>query len=504
MTALSLMGLLPPGATLSGSLLFDGDELVGKSEAEYCALRGRCLSMAFQEPMTALNPVQTIGAQVAEVFLTHEKTTRVDALEKAAAVLERAGLPPAKFPLSRYPFELSGGQRQRVVIAIAVAMRPKLLIADEPTTALDVTTEAQILDLLRQLCTENDIALLFVSHDLAAVARLADTIAIMKNGEIVESGPTTRLFDNLQHPYSRSLYAANVMAPGEIRTTNPDLASGQRTVLEVSNLRRDYVLSRKSFFQKAGTFCAVDDVSFVLQAGESLGLVGESGSGKSTLARAVLGLEVLQGGSVVIDGVQFSPPPKGGRRSVRRKIQAVFQDPFGSFDPRQNVERIVAEPLHVLDIKISAVERTERVVASLESVGLTAGDRNKYPHEFSGGQRQRVALARALVVSPAIVVLDEATSALDVSVRTQILELLAELSQRYGISYLFVSHDLDVVRAVTDRVLIMKNGRIVEQGTTQSVFEAPQHPYTKSLLGLKLTLDQEIARRKESETAHVD
>ena len=498
MTALSMIGLLPPGAALSGSLMFDGEDLLATPEAEFCRLRGRRISMAFQEPMTALNPVKNIGDQVAEVFQLHLALSKPQALEKAAAALERVGLPPGQFPLTRYPFELSGGQRQRVVIAIAVALNPDLLIADEPTTALDVTTEARILDLLQELCAEDNIALLFVSHDLAAVARLADTIAIMKDGEIVESGPTSGLFDNLCHPYSIDLLKASTMTPRTDRVGSADTGEG-RVVLEVKNVVRDYVLPRQGFFEKPGLFRAVDDVSFTLQSGRNLGLVGESGSGKSTLLRALLALDAVQSGSVTIDGESFNPAPKNMQAAARRKIQAVFQDPFGSFNPRHQVARIVAEPLHLLGRSISAKESDERVVRSLDSVGLSAGDKSKYPHQFSGGQRQRIAIARSLIVSPSIVVLDEATSALDVSVRAQILELLDELARRHGVAFIFVSHDLDVVRSVTDYVLIMKAGRIVEQGVTQHVFEAPQHPYTKSLIGAKLTLRQELERRRNQE-----
>ncbi|MEM7019395.1 MAG: dipeptide ABC transporter ATP-binding protein [Pseudomonadota bacterium] len=493
MTALSLIRLLPSGAKLSGSLEFAGKDLINETETALCQLRGSQISMAFQEPMTALNPVQTIGAQVAEVFMLHQQVSRTEALELAATVLERVGLPPTKFPLSRYPFELSGGQRQRVVIAIAVALKPKLLIADEPTTALDVTTEAQILDLLQTLCIEDNISLLFISHDLAVVARLADRIAVMKEGEIVEMGETVQLFEQMQHPYSLALRDASMFS-----LTKTATGPAEQPVLEVKNVTCDYELPRTSFFAQADTFRAVDNVSFVLHAGENLGIVGESGSGKSTLVRAVLGLEPLQTGSVDIEGTQFWPASSEVQKTLRKKIQAVFQDPFGSFNPRHKVERIVAEPLYLLNTKMNASERRNRVVESLESVGLSTSDINKYPHEFSGGQRQRIAIARALVVSPSIVVLDEATSALDVSVRVQILELLTDLSNQLGISYIFVSHDLDVVRAVTDRVLIMQTGSVAEQGPTARIFELPEHAYTKSLIGAKTMLHDEIEKRKHA------
>ena len=499
MTALSVIGLTPANGKRSGSLRFNGTELVGLDEAAYGDLRGRHLSMAFQEPMTALNPLQPIGMQVAEVFMRHDGASKTEALERAAAVLERVELPNAAFPLSRYPFELSGGQRQRVVIAIAVALRPSLLIADEPTTALDVTTEAKILALLKRLCVEDDMALLFVSHDLAAVAQLADDIAIMKDGEIVESGGALALFSSMQHPYSRALRDASRMEG--LKSAAVGEARDEKAVLEVQNLSRDYTQPRSSFWKAPATFRAVDDVSFSLYPGRSLGLIGESGSGKSTLARAVLGLDAVQGGTVTVGGERFSPASAAEQRALRRRMQAVFQDPYGSFNPRHRIERIVAEPMYLEETETAAEVRRERVAAALENVGLSADDMNKFPHQFSGGQRQRIAIARALIVSPSIVVLDEATSALDVSVRGQILELLAFLSERLGVSYLFVSHDLDVVRRVTDQVMIMKDGKIVERGPTERLFAAPEHPYTRSLLEAKPTLDQVLSQRQQ-DAAH--
>ena len=500
MTALSLLGLLPPGARLRGSLLLDGEELVGRDEAFLCSLRGRDISMAFQEPMSALNPLLPIGDQVAEVFRQHQKIDKAEALAKAAAVLERVELPNTQFPLSRYPFELSGGQRQRVVIAIALALKPKVLIADEPTTALDVTTEARILDLLQSLCAEDAVALLFVSHDLAAVTRLADEIAVMKDGEIVETGSSHDFFSAMHHPYSIALRDASIVERTDVDVAATDGAD--ESLLEVRDLCRDYVLPRTQFWRAPERFRAVDNVSFRLYRGQNVGLVGESGSGKSTLVRAMLGLETLQGGEVRLNGEIFWPSAGGLQRRLRRQIQVVFQDPFGSFNPRHRIERIVSEPLHLLDRSVNSNERRERVVEVLENVGLSADDRLKFAHEFSGGQRQRIAIARALVVSPSIVVLDEATSALDVSVRAQLLELLAHLSRQLGISYVFVSHDLDVVRAVTDYVLIMKSGKIVEQGATAQLFANPEHPYTQSLLNAKPTLQEEIQRRQTREETH--
>lgn len=501
-TAYSLIRLLPAAGEISGRILFAGEDITLLEERAMCSLRGAQIAMVFQEPMTALNPLQSIGVQVAEVFEKHQGMSRAEGLLHAAETLQRVGLPPAQISLTRYPFELSGGQRQRVVIAIALALKPKLLIVDEPTTALDVTTEAQILDLLQSLCTEENIAMLFVSHDLAAVARLSDHIAIMQNGEIVESGSTTELFATMRHPYSLGLRAASHYRPSverqniaNIKQTNP--------ILEVKNLSRDYRLPGKWLFDKADTFRALENINLVLYKGESVGLVGESGSGKSTLVRAILGLEALQAGTVMIDGKPFSPAPPSEQMALRNKIQVVFQDPYGSFNPRHKVARIVAEPLSLLAAKLSKADRLARVTSCLQSVGLNTDDIHKYPHEFSGGQRQRIAIARALIVSPSIVILDEATSALDVSVRAQILELLADLSQRLGLSYLFVSHDLDVVRSVTDRVIILKAGKVVEQGDTAQIFASPQHPYTQSLIGSKPSLQDEIDKRISMEQTHV-
>lgn len=501
MTALSIIGLAPPGALVSGSLLFDGEDLLARTEDEMCGLRGRVIAMAFQEPMTALNPLQSIGAQVAEMFRQHLDVSADDAWTRAGDVLTRVGLSPEEFPMMRYPFELSGGQRQRVVLAMAVALKPKLLIADEPTTALDVTTEAQILELLERLCDEDGISLLYISHDLACVARLSDHIAIMKGGEIIEAGAVKTIFDDMRHDYSIALRDANRYLLDndhypDRRADEKAKVGAASPLLSVRNISRVYPLPRKGFFDRPGSFRAVDDVSFTLAAGENIGLVGESGSGKSTLVRAILGLDPLQSGAVEIEGAPFSSVPAVQQRASRCKIQAVFQDPYSSFNPRHRVARIVAEPLVLLDDPMSDGARRARVEESLASVGLAPEDADKYPHAFSGGQRQRIAIARALVISPKILVLDEATSALDVSLRGQILELLGRLSATRGISCLFVSHDLDVVRAVTDRVMIMKSGSIVEEGPTARVFDAPDHPYTASLINAKPSLQDEIAKRK--------
>ncbi|MEP0521595.1 MAG: dipeptide ABC transporter ATP-binding protein [Hyphomicrobiales bacterium] len=477
MTAYSVMQLLPDGATTSGSISLNDVKLLDATEEHMCSLRGDELGMVFQEPMTALNPVQTIGDQVAETVRIHRAASRSEASQIARETLDRVELPADRFPLSRYPHELSGGQRQRVVIAMAIALRPKLLIADEPTTALDVTTQAQILRLLKRLVREDDMGLMMITHDLAVVSELADDIVIMKSGEIVETGPAKTLFRNMNHPYTKTLFEASSHVPNR----PVDSQKAEVPLLSVENVSRDYSLPRTRLFGAPAKFRAVNRVSFTIAQGESLGLVGESGCGKSTLTRAILGLEEVQEGRIQIDGTAVFSGHRVNR-DVRRKMQVVFQDPYGSFNPRHKVSRLVAEPFHLLDDPLRSMARKTAISEALESVGLHASDANKYIHEFSGGQRQRIAIARALIIKPKLIVLDEAVSALDVSIRAQILDLLADLSDRFSLTYLFISHDLSVVRSITDRVLVMKSGEIVEAGDTEIVFGNPQHAYTRSLI----------------------
>jgi peptide/nickel transport system ATP-binding protein len=486
MTALSILGLPPHGARTEGAIRFEGQDLTRLPEADLRRVRGARIGMVFQEPMTALNPVMTIGDQVAEVVRLHRGGSRAQALAAARRALDRVGLPAERFPLNRYPHELSGGQRQRVAIAIAIVLSPRLIIADEPTTALDVTTQAQILDLLRALVREDGAALILVSHDLAVVADIADQVAVMKDGAIVEHGQTAALFARLQHPYTRALVADAARAP--IRRGRPDLSAAP--VLEAREVVRDYPGPRR--FLRAGLpFRAVSEVSLAIRPGEIVGLVGESGCGKSTLLRTLLALEAPQGGRVELSGQAFSP---ASPRALRRHIQVVFQDPHGSFDPRWTVERLVAEPLHLLDAKPTPAERRAKVEKALAQVGLPAEAADRYPHQFSGGQRQRIAIARALIVEPSVIALDEAVSALDVTVRAEVLDLLARLSDELGLAYLFVSHDMGVVRGLTDRVLVMQAGKIVEEGPTAQVFAAPQHPYTAQLIAATPNLERTLAR----------
>lgn len=472
MTALAIMGLLPHGAKPSGNIVLDGADILQTSEPDLCRMRGNTMGMVFQEPMTALNPVQTIGDQVAETILIHEKTTKAEAHQRAAAMLERVGL---TVPPKRYPHELSGGQRQRVVIAMAIALRPKLLIADEPTTALDVTTQARILDLLRDLVREFDMGLLIITHDLAVVADIADKIVVMQTGHVVEAGATAHLLAHMQHPYTKALFEASRHA-----VSLPDTIQSA-PMLNVQNINRDYPIARQTLLGPRPMFRALHDISFQINQGERVGLVGESGCGKSTLTRAILGLEDVQGGQITLDG----DPVFTGKHpnlAVRRKMQVVFQDPYSSFNPRHRVDRLITEPFHLLKQPPKGKARQDAVAKALIDVGLSPDDANKYIHEFSGGQRQRIAIARALIIAPELIIFDEAVSALDVSVRAQILDLIADLCHKRPLAYLFISHDLSIVRTVTDRVMVMQAGKIIEQGETETVFSNPQHPYTQKLI----------------------
>lgn len=471
MTALAVMQLLPDGSDATGHVALNGANVLEMSEREMCRLRGASVGMVFQEPMTALNPLQPIGQQVAEVIMIHDSLSRSDAMARAQEVLERCELPAAQFPMTRYPHELSGGQRQRVVIAMAIAMSPSLLIADEPTTALDVTTQAEILRLISDLADASSMSVLLITHDLAVVTGHAHDISIMREGEIVETAEAASLHRTMTHPYTKALFAASGHQPDRL------IQGGHDSLLKVERVTCSYPTSRGHVFKAPGRFVAVKDVSFDLRRGESLGLVGESGCGKSTLTRAILGLQPVDSGKIALAGeevVSRGPVSK----VLRRKMQVVFQDPYSSFNPRHKVSRLVSEPFHLLDRQPSDDEIDE----ALLSVGLIPSDKHKYIHEFSGGQRQRIAIARALVIKPDLIILDEAVSALDVSIRAQTLDLLAELSRKFGLSYLFISHDLSVVRRVTDRVLVMQSGQIVEQGETEHIFTRPKHPYTRRLV----------------------
>ncbi len=478
-TALSVLGLVD-NATTSGRIVWNGSDLRAKSEPEMRVVRGGEIAMIFQEPMTALNPLHTIGAQIGEALALHQGSDRRASRQQAIALLERTGIAEAAQRIDAYPHQLSGGQRQRAMIAMALAGRPKLLIADEPTTALDVTIQAQILRLLDELQAETGMALLFITHDLNLVRRFTDRVGVMEQGRLVEVGPTSTVFASPQHRYTQSLLASRPR-----RAVEP-IATDAPTLLAATDLRVSFDVAGSWF--KRRSIDAVRSATLQLRRGETLGVVGESGSGKTTLAMALLALVPLADGSVAIDGERIDPADRDGLRAMRRRMQVVFQDPFGSLSPRMTIGRIVGEGLELHRPELGAIERKALVARMLEEVGLAgaASDPDellrRYPHEFSGGQRQRIAIARAVILRPEVLVLDEPTSALDVSVQHQVLTLLAELQRRYAMSYVFISHDLAVVRAMSHRVLVMKDGRIVEEGPAEEVFGAPREAYTRELL----------------------
>ncbi|MEL6966760.1 MAG: dipeptide ABC transporter ATP-binding protein [Pseudomonadota bacterium] len=471
MTALSIMQLLPEGAETTGRVTFRDENLLAADDALMQDLRGDDIAMIFQEPMTALNPIHTIGQQVAEGIRLHDGLDKTEAEVRARALLHRVGLPADRYPLSRYPHELSGGQRQRVMIAMACAQRPDLLIADEPTTALDVTLQRQILDLLRGFVDEQGMGLILISHDLAVVAEVTDRIIIMRNGEILDQGPTRQTLRAMQHPYTRQLARASVHAPDRSALLARKPSGDATPLLTCDGLIRDY--GGRGLFGAGRTKTrAVDRVSFDIAPGESVGLVGESGCGKSTLARIVLALDRPNVGTVMFQGHNLHAARGAALKALRRNIQVVFQDPYASFNPRHRVERIVAEPLF-LEGSVPHTDMRQRVRDALTDVGLEGDAAERYPHEFSGGQRQRIAIARALITRPALLVADEPVSALDVSIRAQIMDLLVALQERHDLAMLFISHDLSVVRALCDRVLVMDKGQIVERGPVQDIFDDP-------------------------------
>ena len=471
LTALGVLQLLPPGAAVSGRVMLDGVDMQAAAPGMLRRVRGRTAGMIFQEPMTSLNPLHRIGRQVAEAMRLHGgRPTRA----KIVALLESVGFPAAAGRLDALPHQLSGGQRQRVMIAAALANDPPLLIADEPTTALDVTIQAQILDLLTEQKEKRGLALLLISHDLTIVRRHADRVCVMKDGRIVESGPVERIFAAPEHPYTRMLIdSAPHGAPDPLPEDAPE-------VIAATDIRVHFVRGGGLLRRQVGVVRAVDGVSVSVREGETVGLVGESGSGKSTMGLAMLRLQRAEGRVAFLGkDLMTLPPPE--LRLTRAKMQVVFQDPYGSLSPRMSVGDIIAEGLKVHE-RLSAKACAVRVVDALAEVGLPSDSASRYPHEFSGGQRQRIAIARAIVLQPRLVVLDEPTSALDRSVQGQVVELLRGLQRRHALSYLFISHDLAVVRALAHRVVVLRDGRVVEQGPAETVFAAPQADYTRALL----------------------
>ena len=482
-TALSVLQLLPyPGASHpSGSIRFEQRELVGASAAELQAIRGDRIAMIFQEPMTSLNPLHRVEKQIAETLILHRGATAAAARTRALELLDRVGIQDPEGRLNSYPHELSGGQRQRVMIAMALANDPDLLIADEPTTALDVTIQAQILTLLKQLQAESGMAILLITHDLGIVRKVSDRVCVMTRGEIVEAGTGERIFAAPAHPYTRHLLGAE--PKGEPPTPHAEA----REVMQCRDLRVWFPIKRGIIRRTVSHLKAVEGVSLSVREGETLGVVGESGSGKTTLGLALLRLQ-SSSGSIQFEGKEIQSLGWKQTRPLRREMQMVFQDPFGSLSPRMSVGGIVEEGLVIHKLG-SAEERERQVIRVLEEVGLDPESRHRYPHEFSGGQRQRVAIARAIVLQPQLVVLDEPTSALDRSVQAQIVDLLRDLQQRYGLSYLFISHDLRVVRALSHYVLVMRDGRVVEQGASDEIFDDPQQEYTRRLMRAAFELE---------------
>ncbi|MEM7219408.1 MAG: ABC transporter ATP-binding protein [Pseudomonadota bacterium] len=474
-TALAALQLLPyPLASHPrGSVLLEGTEMIGAPAEAVRAQRGAVASMIFQEPMTSLNPLHPIERQVSESVMLHRRVGRAAAREWTLELLRLVRLPDAEQRLDALPHELSGGQRQRVMIAMALANEPRLLIADEPTTALDVTIQAGILELLRELQSSLGMALLLISHDLGVVRSIAQRVCVMTDGQLVETGPSETVFRAPTHAYTRKLLAAE---PAGI----PAIPGDPEPLLEVSGLCVDY-RQDKGWFGARRSVRAVDDLAFQLGAGETLGLVGESGSGKTTVGLALLRL-LPSSGSIRFAGTQLQGLDGRSLRTLRRDIQIVFQDPYGSLSPRMSILQIVEEGLLVHERELTAAQRRERVAQALRDVGLDPAWLDRYPHEFSGGQRQRISIARALVLRPRFIVFDEPTSALDRSVQAQIVDLLRDLQQRRGIAYLFISHDLKVVRALAHRLVVMRAGRVVEQGPADSVFENPQADYSRSLM----------------------
>jgi microcin C transport system ATP-binding protein len=479
-TALATVGLLADNATVAGSVRWQGREMVGAPEPALRRVRGNDISFIFQEPMTSLNPLHTIEKQLAEALALHQGLTGAAARARILDLLAKVGIRDAESRLAAYPHQLSGGQRQRVMIAMALANGPELLIADEPTTALDVTIQAQILELLMDLKRREGLSMLFITHDLGIVRRFADRVCVMRHGEIVEQGPAAEVFANPRHEYTRTLLAAEPKGrPDPVPDTAPEVVRAQ-------NLRVWFPIQRGLLRRTVGHVKAVNDATLTVRAGETLGIVGESGSGKTTLALAIMRL-IPSEGPVVFMGRDVHTLPVRALRALRREMQIVFQDPYGSLSPRMTVGEIVAEGLGVHGTEPGR-DRAAMVAEILTEVGLDPAMAWRYPHEFSGGQRQRIAIARAMILRPRLLVLDEPTSALDMTVQVQIVALLRALQQKHGLAYLFISHDLRVIRALAHHVIVMRAGDVVEQGPAEQVFTAPQAAYTRALLAAAFDL----------------
>ncbi len=507
-TALSILGLIPqpPGKITAGQIEFNGTDLLSLPERQLRKIRGNDISMVFQEPMTSLNPVFRVGYQIAEVLRLHKKMSKKQALKRTVELMDWVGIPEPQRRARSYPHELSGGQKQRVMIAMAIACEPKLLICDEPTTALDVTIQQQVLELLQRLQREMDMSMLFITHDLAVIADLADEVVVMYRSQKVEQASTENMFRHPQHPYSKGLMAcrpqlhdnprrlltvADFMAADgqELSPTAEQQApqvkvdkSSHPVLLEVKQLKTYFPIKSGFFGRIKSHVKAVDDVSFTVKKGETLGLVGESGCGKTTLGRTVLNLQAATAGSVFYDGIDVFAQTPTAMRHLRSRMQIIFQDPYASLNPRMSVGQTIIEPLCIHQPQLNKQQRWEQAAALLQQVGLNPDQLNRYPHEFSGGQRQRIAIARALAVKPEFIVCDESVSALDVSVQAQVLNLLLDLQQQHDLTYIFISHDLSVVNFIADRVGVMNQGKIVELNSAEEIYRNPQNPYTQKLL----------------------
>ncbi|WP_097461558.1 ABC transporter ATP-binding protein [Mangrovitalea sediminis] len=475
-TALSILRLLDERAMTypSGRILLEDEDLLRANEKRLRQIRGARISVVFQEPMTSLNPLHTVEKQIGEILSVHKGITGAAARERIIDLLTLVGIPEPASRLKSYPHQLSGGQKQRIMIAMALANEPDLLIADEPTTALDVTVQKQVLELLKNLQSRFGMSILLITHDLSIVRRYADAVVVMQSGEVVEQGECHALFENPQHPYTQKLLAAE--PSGAPKPVEDDA----ETLLSVTDLSVRFPVGKRLFGQARDYFVAVDHISLALRRGETLGIVGESGSGKTTLGLALLKL-IRSEGAVTFRDQRLDGLDQKQFRPFRRALQIVFQDPYGSLSPRMSIAEIIGEGLGIHRIGTPA-EREQRIIQALEDVGLDPETRHRYPHEFSGGQRQRVALARALVLQPDIIILDEPTSALDRTVQAQMIRLLRELQRKYQLSFLFISHDLSVVRALSHRLIVMRQGRVVEEGEASQVFDSPRHPYTRELM----------------------
>ena len=483
-SALSILRLLDErhASYPSGAILFQGEDMLKASQKRLRQIRGRHVSMIFQEPMTSLNPLHTVEKQISETLALHKGMRGPQARARCVELLDLVGIPSPEERLTSYPHQLSGGQKQRVMIAMALANEPDLLIADEPTTALDVTVQKQVLELLKDLQQKLGMAILLITHDLSIVRRYADHVVVMEQGQLIEEAPTAKLFEAPQHAYTRRLLDAE--PPASPSGTMVD----NKSLLDVNNLDVRFVTRKSLFGRPQSWFQAVDDVSFSLNEGETLGIVGESGSGKTTIGHALLKLTSSRG-SIRLSGEELGPLDQKQFRPWRSRIQIVFQDPFGSLSPRMSVAEIVREGLEI-HVPATPEEQDRRVIQALTDVGLDPQARHRYPHEFSGGQRQRIAIARALVLQPELIILDEPTSALDRTVQKQVINLLRDLQDKYGLSYVFISHDLAVVRALSHKLLVLKNGRVVEYGDAAEIFNTPKHDYTRELLGAALFYSQ--------------